>query len=119
MSLDPLAKGINDGNPRAKDIQEFPSSEFLKEEDNTGSVLENSAVSTDEGNISELEQSEDTQYSNNSHRQLEQFKHLKKELIQPKLEQTIKQRKQSTELDDKPRGAALKRRFRAISQKEK
>ena len=44
-SPDPLAKGINDGNPREeKDTQEFPSLEFLKEEDNTVPVLENSAV---------------------------------------------------------------------------
>ena len=67
MSLDPLTKGINDGNPREEAAsQEFPPpSEFL-EEDNTGSVLENSTIAMDGGNISELEQSEETQYSNNS-----------------------------------------------------
>ena len=68
MSLDPLAKRINDGNPsEEKASQEFPTppSEFF-EEDNTRLVLENSTIAMDEGNISDLEQSKETQYTNNS-----------------------------------------------------
>jgi len=61
MCLDPSAKGINDGNHlEEKEIREFPSSEFEEEDTQVSEDFGISEMSHD-GNISDLEQTDDSQ----------------------------------------------------------